>query len=384
MTVSLASLLIRETKAAIYATALSIARALNLPVDAWQAGDPTRSLYHVLSEVLSTLEGVVSAYVGSGFLDYATGDWLTLLAKQIYNVDREVAAYAETTFDLTNAGGGVYDFEPGDLTVKCTATGKTYRNSSGGHLAALGGVLSVDIVADEPGSDSSAAAGEIDDLVTGYIGVTGSNPTAAVGVDEQTDDSLRQQCRDKVGALSPDGPAAAYSFVAKSSALTGTTAVTRVRVYADSDTGDVTVYLAGPSGAVASGDRDVVETAILRWATPLCITPTVLSASNVTIAVTYQLWIYEGVNKTSLEIQTSVAAALATMFAKRPIGGDIIPPATTGALYKEMIESTIRTAFPDHTFKIAVSIPASYTAMTNGQVPALGVIASTVTFVADP
>ncbi len=67
MTTSLASLLVQQTKTQIYEYALSIATDLGLPVTSWQAGDPTRSLYHLESELLATLETVVVGFISSGF-----------------------------------------------------------------------------------------------------------------------------------------------------------------------------------------------------------------------------------------------------------------------------------------------------------------------------
>lgn len=381
---SLASLLVQETKDAIYDRAIAIADLLGLPTSSWQAGDPTRSLYHVVSEILATLESVAVGFISSGFLDYASGDWLTLLAEQQFNVERTEATYATTTVTLTNAGGGVYTLEAGDVTVKNSSTGATYHSTSGGTLVA-GGTLDIDVVADVAGSDlGSAGAGEIDDLVTTLLGVTVSNDTAAVGIDAESDASLRQRCRDKLGSLSPDGPAAAYSYVARASDLTGVSTVTRVRVYSDNDTGGVTVYLASASGAVSSEDVTAVTTALATYATPLCVTLTVASASEVSVPVTYQLWIYRSVNKTSAEVQAAVLEALEDLFATRPIGGDIIPPATTGKLYQSLIVSAIRGVFPDHAFRVSVSAPAGDTSLTNSQVAALGSVTPTVTFIDTP
>jgi uncharacterized phage protein gp47/JayE len=381
--VSLASLLVKETKATILNAGLQIAAALGLPVTSWQAGDPTRALFTFQAERLATLEDLVLGYIASAFLDYASGVWLKVLADQVFGVKVPDATYATTSITLTNTGGGNYTIDVGTLTVKSSTSGKTYRNTTAGVLLGVGATCTLDVVADEAGSASSAGAGEIDALVTGLLGVTCTNPTAAVGIDEQSEDTTRQQCRDKLGSLSPNGPKEAYSYVTRNSDLTTTRNVTRVRVFPVSSTGTVTIYIAGPSGAVSSPDRALVEAAIVKWATPNCITPVVLSAANVVIPVTYQLWIYRSVNKTSAEIQADILTALQAMFAARPIGGDIIAPALTGAIYQSMIASTIRAAFPQ-AFRVDVSSPAGDTALTNGQVGTLGAITATINLVNDP
>lgn len=384
MAVSLASLLIQETKAVIYDKALAIAKAVGLPVSSWQAGDPTRSLFHLESELLSKLETIVVDFIKSGFLDYATGVWLKILAKQGFGVDVPEATFAATDVTLTNSGGGLYTIDAGDLTFKSSVNGKTYRNTSGGTLApGPGTTLTISVVAEESGSDSSAGAGEIDEMVTPLLGVTCTNAAAAVGVDEQSEETTRQQCRNKLGSLSPNGSPGAYDYVALNSELTGTSVITRVRVYGNSDTGAVTVYLAGPSGAIAEADRQLVEDAILKWCTPLCITPSVLSAANVTVAITYTLWLYTSCGDTAAEVEAAVQTALEQLFSTRPIGGDIIPPATTGNLYLSMIESTIRSVY-DEAFRVEVSLPAGDTALTNGQVPALGTVTATINLVTGP
>lgn len=397
MTVSLASLVIQETKEAIYRYGLSIAEAVGLPVTAWQAGDPSRSLFHLESELLATLESVVVGFIGSGFLDFAAARakaepsdprsslWLKVIAEQVFNVEVPEATRATTTVVLTNNGGGLYDdIDVGSITVKNSSTGKTYRNTTVGTLASgPGTTLSLTFEADDLGSESSAGPDEIDELVTGMLGVTCSNPLAAVGIDEQDPDTTVQQCRDKLGSLSPNGPKEANSYVARNADLTGTNAVTRVRVYGDTETGDVTVYLAGPSGGVAEADRALVEDAIVLWATPICNTPTVLAASNVPIAVTYEAWVYKSSNRTADELAEEIESALETMFANRPIGGDIIPPSLTGILSHSMIESTIRGVSPQ-IFKVVLSSPSSDTSIANGQVATLSTVTPTVNIVVDP
>lgn len=381
MTATLEQLLFTESKEALYTRALALATSLGLPVTSWQPGDPTRSLYHLEAEILVLLEGTVAGFVSSGFLEFSHGDWHKICAKQGFNVDVPEATFATTDVVLLNTGGGVYDLDAGDLTLKNTSSGKTYRNTTGGHLGA-GGSLTVTVIAEEAGSASSAGAGEIDDLVTGLLGVVCSNTVAAVGIDEQDEEVTTAQCRDKLGPLSPDGPKEAYSFVARSPELGGTSAVTRVRTYADSETGIVAVYLAGPSGAVSAADRTQVEAAIIKWATPLCITPQVLSAANHTIAPTYQVWVYKSVNLTAAEVQSAILTALEDAIAARPIGGDVIAPAA-GYIYASLLESAIRNAFPTKIFRVVVSSPGD-TALSANEVAVLGTVTATVTLVVDP
>ncbi len=352
---TLASLISAETKAQIYARGLALAEFLGVTTTSWVVGDPTRSLYHFLSEVLEILEISVAGFFGSAFLDYAEGDWLTIVAKQVFNVDRVEATYASTTITLTNGGGGLYVLEAGDSVFRDTSTGKTYTSTSGGTLASgVGQTLSLDITADEAGSDSSAGAGDIDDLVTTLLLVTCTNATAAVGLDEESDASLRDRCRAKLGMLSPNGPATAYDFVVRDSTLTGVSDITRSRTLSDSATGDVITYVAGASGSVAGASVTAAQAAVERWATPLCITPEVRNSGNVTIDIEYDAWIYDSVGEETADIEAKVVTDLAAMFAARPIGGDVIAPATEGKIYVSLIEATIKASYPNHTFRVRV------------------------------
>src|SRR5690606_14818917 len=101
----------------------------------------------------------------------------------------------------------------------------------------------VDVIAFEAGSASSSSAGEITEIVTTMLQVTCSNPVALIGRDEESDPALRQRCRDSLGALSPNGPQAAYEYWAKSALRADgqPVNVNRVWVSTASSIGHVTV-----------------------------------------------------------------------------------------------------------------------------------------------
>lgn len=374
---SLAQLAIAETESAIYSRALAIATSIGLPVTSWHAGDPTRSLYHLLAKTLASAEGIVAKYIAAGFLDYATGEWLTLLAKQVYDVDRVESTYATCTCTLTNSGGGVYEFEPGDITAKNT-DGKTFHNTTGGALSGVGATLSLQFEADESGSDSNTDAGDLNDLVTTFIGVTIANPANAAGIDSESDDSLRSRCRAKLGALSPNGPADAYNYVATSTVAS----VTRAKTVGDNVDGTVTVYVAGDSGVVQPADVAIIQSAITTLATPQCVAATVVSATPKTVVVDYDIWLYSTVGESETQIRTAISAALSSMFRARPIGGDVIP-GEPGRIYHSLISRTIEAVYPAHAYRVRVNLPTSDVTLAANEVAVLSLnsAASTVTLV---
>jgi phage-related baseplate assembly protein len=380
---SLATLITRTTKEQFIEKGLAVATALGLPVTSWAAGDPTRSLYHYLAEVLGdALEPIVVEYIKGAYLDLASSVWRKVLAKQQYNVDVIEATYATTDVVLTNSGGGLY--EPGsgtgigELTVKSTLSGKTYRNTTEGTLApGPGTTLTLTVVADEPGSASSAGPGEIDDLVTTLLGVTVTNPTAAVGLDDESKENVTDRCRAKLGALSPNGPRDAYRFVALTPSLTGTTNVTRARGFGESTTGDAYLYVASPSGPVTDDDRDAVEAAIIKWATPMCFTPHILSASPVVLDITYEAWLYTTVGQDATTIEAAQVESLGELASKKAIGGDVIPP-EIGRLYLSELEAAIKAPYFDYTFRVEITSPAAHIDLLLSQVPVIGTIHATI------
>lgn len=358
MAITLASLLNVATYTELLEKALDVAESVGLPVSSWRPGDPTRSQYQYLAEVLSTLEPSVQAVIASGFLDYAEGDALTNVALQVYGVSRTEATFAGAALVLENTGGGLYNIAAGDVTFKSSVTGRTYRNTTGGTLASGPGMtLELSWVADEAGTLSSVGVDEIDEIVTALLGVEVQSSEAGLGVDEESDTSLRDRCRDSLGALSPNGPSDAYAFVARNSELTGVTNVTRVSVVAEDLgaglTGQVYVYLAGSSGAVDAPTVAAVSDAIAQWAAPLCVTPNIASAANLAYSVEATVYVRSSLGKTESQVQTEAAAAVNTLLAGLPIGG------YTNELHRTLVAADILAATGAH--RIAFTTPASET-----------------------
>lgn len=384
---SLISQLAVEAKSAIYARGLAVASGLGLDVASWGAADPTRSLFHFLSSALADLEVTVAGYAGTVALDYASGPWLTLLASQVFQVERDESTYASTVVTLSNSGGGYYEIEPGDVRVRNSASGATFTNTSGGTLTGAftpGATLRLDVRADEAGTGSTSMVHELDELVTTMIGVTCSNATAAIGRDEESDAALRDRCRAKLGTLSACGPRDSYDYVVRSSDLTGSDEITRSRTLTDDATGAVRVIVGSASGAVTGAALADAQTAVDRYSAPHCFRATVENCVTATIPITYELWAYDSIGDDEATIEANVLAALSTMIAARPIGGDIIAPATTGAIYQSLIAATIRDTYPDHAFRVVVLLPATDTALAVNEAVALGTVLAAISIEAAP
>lgn len=373
-------LTVDEVKTSIY----NVLAALGVSTTNWKPGAVVRTMIAAIAIVIAAMSQLTAAIARSGFLDTATGSWLTLLARYVYGTERIPATFAVGDVTLTNAGGGIYVFAVGDLQLESATSGKTYTNTTAGTLGALS-TLTLTFQADEIGSDSTAFVGEIDTLVAPLTGVTCSNAAVLVGTDEEEDPALRARCRAKLGSLSPNGPWDAYDYVAKSAVRADGTpiGVTRTRSLPDG-AGGLDCYVATASGTITgtvgnlSTDLGAVDDALQRKATPLCVTLSTHATTAVPLAITYEIWCYNTLGLTQDQITDLIADQLTAWLAARPIGGDFIsgPP---GAIYKSGIEAAIgatRTAEGSSLgiFRVNLAAPATDTVLAVGEVATLGTV----------
>lgn len=381
----LESLLEEETEATLLAKLYAVLSAVDLDVESFAEGDPTRSEVYAIARTQEAKESIVTGAIRGGFTDTAEDAWLDVCVQSLFDVERRGASYATCTVRYTNGSSQLFTIDPEEDTARNSTTGATYRNTGATptddtlvqRTLAPGGTLDLIFAAEVAGSDSNATTGEIDELVTGRAGVTIANITAAVAVDEERDDAYRARGKGKLSALSPNGPKGAYDYVVQTPDLNGGANVTRSRTFGNSTVGAVTVYVANASGAVSGGDVTLCQTAVETYCEPLTIGATVASAVNKTIAVTYSLWVYDSINLTTSAIEALVSAALSDAIASRDIGGDIIPPALTGTLYKSFVEATILRAVHPHGFRVSVTTPSGDTAMAIDEVAVLGTVTAT-------
>ena len=375
MTISVYTLFSTDTAASILATGLAVAEVAGLPVSTWRVGDPTRTLFRFVAEVLGARETLQEAFIKSGFLSTAEGSWLSLVAAEVYGVTREAATYASPTVTLDNSGGGgLYAREAGEITFKSSTSGKTYSSTEAVTISP-GAVVTVDVQADEAGSDSAAGTDEIDEIVTTLLGVSLTASTAATAQDAQEDESLREQCRATLGALSPNGPSDAYDYVARNSDLTGSTEVTRSTTVSDSSTGTVQQYVAGSSGAVSGAAVTAVASAVATWAKPLCITHSVASASNVVVDVVASV---SGVNVPST-IEDDSETAIATLLRSCRIAGEDDDVVLTTSAVQATIHALLVAADSDNATEGVVTLtsPAADVELDGGEVATLGSVTVT-------
>jgi hypothetical protein len=320
MTIEITTLFSVDTAERLFATGLEVAQALGLPVTSWRTGDPTRSLYKYLARILAARDVIASDYIKAGFLSTAEDEWLIARADEVYGVTAPEATFADPTVTLTNTGGGRFELEAGDLTVKNSATDATYHNTSGTVLEA-GDTFTFDLVADVAGSAGSAGTDEIDAIVSPTMqGVEVVSSTAGLATDLATNEEIRILCTDSLGALSPSGPADAYEFVALSADLTGNTSVNRAVAHG-STTGLVTVVIASQSGAADAAAILAVNNAELRYVVGLCGSVETVSAATTTVDRDVTVYVTTALTLSQADLELAVQAGYDQLFRATKIGG---------------------------------------------------------------
>lgn len=319
------------SKDEMLASILDIAAAVGMPTTSWQPGEADREVLEVTAQKMADLTNVTAAIAAGGLLDFAVlltdPKWITLLAKSMFGVDRILATFGSGVVTLNNTSGVTYTPVAGDLHFVNSTTGATYTNTTGGTLPAMG-MLSVDIVADAAGTESNAASGQIDALVTPLLGVTVTNANPVAGTDNETPENLATRCRAKLAAASPNGPAAAYDYFARTAVRASdgsNVGVTRTLVVQSN--GSNTVYVATASGGVPgvfndpTTDLGAVNLNIQSKCVPTGISASVASAVVNTITVSGTVYLKHGSSANATDVQSAIVAKLIEYFSTIPIGG---------------------------------------------------------------
>lgn len=365
MTVSIFTLFIVEPAAKSLSAALDLAAFVGLPVTSWREGDPILTLFDHQSRALAAREAPAAEFFKSGFMYTAGEDWGEVHAAEVYGIERGQSSPATPTVTLHNGGGGYFELDPGDLIVRSSASNVTFHSTSGGTLG-LGATVTFDLVADVDGSSGNVEVGDIDEIVAPPMAdVTVVSNTRSIGADKQSLQSLKQDCADSLGALSPGGPPDAYEFVVRNEKRTGISTITRSRSTNDGDDGHVTVYCAGPSGAVDGASVTAAQAAIDRWATPLGFTATAVSAVNQTVNVAATI--------NRVGVTATVTLAVEALFSRFPIADEDGAFVGRDAII-QAIRATIDPTLTDLSLRVNLTAPPADVPYVEGQVPVPGTI----------
>ncbi len=348
--IALATLLAPVDAATVRASCVSQLVGFGIPADKWRKGGVFSTLLTVTCNVFAGFTTAVTNALNAGFLGSASGPWLVLLAFYVYGVTAQTATFGTGSYTLTNTAGGVYSYGPGQFKVQDPVSGNLFTNVGSFTLAA-GTTMSpstatFEIEALALGSIGGAAAGDITSLVTVLVGVTGTNPTAIIGLDSDTDTTVRTKCLAAIAARSYTGPTGAYyaaifgygNVPGAVNSVTGAPVnINRIQVVNNPSTGAVTVYVASPEGVPDPNDVIGCQTAVTAVAQPSCITATVVACTVAHFSAAFTIWTSSNVTSATTTILAASELAVDTAVSLYPIGGRTKPPSTAGFLYSSYL-----------------------------------------------
>lgn len=302
----------------------------SLPVTAWAASGMFRGLFEIEAQALAAFSAQQAAIAAGGLTTKATGSWADLIGQQFYQLTRNAAATTTGQVTISDAAGaGPFTITAGTMWFASTS-GQLYSNTSGGTLA-KNGTLALQVAAQQSGSAYNVANNVITSIVAGTLpGVTVNNPDPGSGTwitsqgsDAESDSAYMLRCQQRWPSLGTGSTAAVYQLWATSAeaAAGHATTITKTLVFADSATaGQVDVYLAGASGAVAGGAVTDAQSYI-NPRVPITATTLIQSASNAVMTVAGVVNFFAAKN-TSAVVQAAVAAALSAYINALGIGSD--------------------------------------------------------------
>ena len=363
MVASVSELITARTADAIVTEQLAVLDGEDFPVTSWQAGSAPRDLVKADATALARLDATVADLAKAAFLDDAEGDWLTLLAASRFDVTRVTATYTEGYFRVACASGaGPHTISAAQLLV--TDGTRRYRSiNTASVTVASGGYQDIKVRAEVAGETPLASGATLTIVSPALAGLSVTNPVYAdgtwitsAGADAESDASVRARCRARWGTLGRGANDAAYLYLARTGHAYEAS-VTRAYVVWGAGDGTLTVYLAGPLGAV----NGTVVTAVQAWIDanrPGTDNATVASVVNVPVTVTATIYLPAAYNTD--DNKALATAALTAYFAGLGIGQD----PDLGAIYHALYSAAGIT-------DIDISTPSGDTAVNNGEVATL-------------
>lgn len=335
---SINDILTAKSRDTLLAEILASLAADGCPVTAWQTGNPLRTLTRADATALADLHATVRAIGAAAFLDDASGDWLTLLARSKFQETRVAGVACVGPVQVTvAAGAGPYTITAGGLVVSDGV--RRWRSTNTASVTITSAApTTLEVQAEEAGTAYNVANGAITTIVSpAYAGVSVTNPAigsnpwyTTAGAAEESDASLRQRCRDRWGTLGRGATDTAYRYWARTGHAYEAQ-VTRAAVVWGVGDGTVTVYIAGPTSAITDA---AIVAEVQTWVDtnkPGTDTPTVVAAAGVTVTVAGTVRVRTASDST--ENRALATDAIAAYFAGLGIGDDVDLAAIHDAIY---------------------------------------------------
>jgi uncharacterized phage protein gp47/JayE len=350
-----------------------------LPVSSWQPGSTPLTITQVFADAIAELGRTVASIAKGGFVRYATGPWLDLVATNVYNLVRGTGVVGHRTLRLTDiAGVGPITLLSNSLWVG-TPGGLRWTNTAGVTIPLAGaglGHVDVDFAAETFGALYNVGGGLITTFFTSLPGVSVSDPAGVAtittaGQDAESDASLAARCLARWPSLGVAAPNENYDLWAKSASPN----VTRTKIRASlTIPGQVEVYLAGAAGAVDGATVTAVNAYIQMR---LGVTTTALVQSATAVPQNITATVYCDIGSSA-----SVAAAISQNLTALIVGGvdvlgEMLPPVNIGGtLFVNQVIEQLET--PQGVWNSTLAVPAAPVALGATSVMGLGTFAITL------
>lgn len=325
-------------------TMLNNLQALGFNVTSWQSGSVQRTILTEVAETWSTATEFVATLVNMAFNDTSTDAALTTFSDSHY--DNQRVTNVLTQGEMIFTGGAVgppHTVSPGDVRVQETVSSQTYINITGGTIP-LSGSVTLDMEAQSPGVAGNIGTGLATlELVTSFSGVSVTNPLIVgsttwitqLGVDEEADATLQTRNTTKWTTLNFATPDGAYVQIS----LRADSDITRVTA---DDTnprgpGTVDVYIARATGVATGADVTQVQTTgtddfAVDKKRPVTADALVIAAPAQAVTVTGTIHITTSLDDAAGVKRAEIEQAAIDYVNSLDIGGEVLPPATTGVL----------------------------------------------------
>ena len=340
MALTLAQLQTPVTRDQVLQDILDELQVLGFNVTSWQSGSVQRTLLTAVAQTFASGTELVAAMVDFAFNDTSTGQGLTTFSDSHYDNQRVLVLATEGLVNLTGgAVGPPHTIVAGDVVVQDPTSGETFENTTGGVIPVSGTLTGVTFKARTPGINGNVANDTITELVTTFSGVTSNNPDpgsgtwiTTLGIDQEADATLRTRNTTKWAVLNFAAPREAYVQLS----LTADTDITRVTTD-DSNPrgpGTVDVYIARATGVATAGDVTQVQSGTQDVSVDKKRTVSadvlVIAAAAQAITVTGTIHVTTSLNDATKQAEIEQAAI--DYINSLDIGGEILPPATTGVV----------------------------------------------------
>ena len=318
MTVSLLDIASQTTPANALALLLNYLTISGLPATAWQEGSVPRTLLEGESVAYADAMNLVAAITNGNILDLSEGEWLTLLAANVYQLTRKPAVFARGTATITNNSGSSFSQPAGSLLAASTQSTTSFRITDAIVGLANGAAIAVAAQAEEAGLGGNVAVNTITSLLTPYPGISINNPGTAnvwltqIGTREESDESLRIRCKARWPGRGGGKTLLAYEGMALEIEQ-----VRQARVFPNKPgDGKAIIVIAGDTNPLDNSVVLQAEALILPRAS-LCALVDVQAASAVNLTVVATAYVESAFAATAA---ADLDTALRTLIANRRIG----------------------------------------------------------------